>query len=74
MENILLDSEGHVCLCDFGLSKEFSVESRDDVDMMRTYSFCGTIEYMAPELIQGECGHNFVSVVFWVKLIFKDIY
>jgi ribosomal protein S6 kinase alpha-5 len=60
LENILLDHEGHICLCDFGLSKEFLAQ---DVDK-RTYSFCGTIEYMAPELIQGDCGHNF-SVDWW---------
>jgi ribosomal protein S6 kinase alpha-5 len=59
LENILLDQDGHVCLCDFGLSKEFL----DGDDDKRTYSFCGTIEYMAPELIQGDCGHNFVCVI-----------
>lgn len=59
LENILLDQDGHICLCDFGLSKEF-LHSDDGADK-RTYSFCGTIEYMAPELIQGDCGHNFVS-------------
>jgi serine/threonine protein kinase len=60
LENILLDQDGHICLCDFGLSKEFLNKDIDN----RTYSFCGTIEYMAPELIQGECGHNFVSFFF----------
>lgn len=24
----------------------------------RTYSFCGTIEYMAPEIIRGKAGHG----------------
>lgn len=38
-ENILLDTEGHVKLTDFGLSKE-----RVDQDL--THTFCGTIEYM----------------------------
>ncbi len=38
-ENILLDTEGHVKLTDFGLSKE-----RVDRDL--THTFCGTIEYM----------------------------
>uniref|UniRef100_A0A673A1P8 non-specific serine/threonine protein kinase n=1 Tax=Sphaeramia orbicularis TaxID=375764 RepID=A0A673A1P8_9TELE len=52
LENILLDSEGHVVLTDFGLSKEFLEEEKD-----RTYSFCGTIEYMAPEIIRGKTGH-----------------
>uniref|UniRef100_A0A8C2YWZ6 non-specific serine/threonine protein kinase n=1 Tax=Cyclopterus lumpus TaxID=8103 RepID=A0A8C2YWZ6_CYCLU len=53
LENILLDSEGHVVLTDFGLSKEFLQEEKE-----RTYSFCGTIEYMAPEIIRGKSGHG----------------
>ncbi|KAJ3589029.1 hypothetical protein NHX12_009877 [Muraenolepis orangiensis] len=53
LENILLDSEGHIVLTDFGLSKEFLEEERE-----RTYSFCGTIEYMAPEIIRGKSGHG----------------
>lgn len=60
LENILLDQDGHICLCDFGLSKEFHVSNNEK----RTYSFCGTIEYMAPELIQGEQGHGF-AVDWW---------
>jgi ribosomal protein S6 kinase alpha-5 len=60
LENILLDSDGHICLCDFGLSKEFMEEDADK----RTYSFCGTLEYMAPEVVMGDCGHNF-TVDWW---------
>ncbi|MEQ2239806.1 Ribosomal protein S6 kinase alpha-4, partial [Ilyodon furcidens] len=59
LENILLDSEGHVMLTDFGLSKEFLEEDKE-----RTYSFCGTIEYMAPEIIRGKTGHG-KSVDWW---------
>lgn len=28
----------------------------------RTYSFCGTIEYMAPEIIRGKAGHGKVKI------------
>lgn len=44
-ENILLDSEGHVKLIDFGLSK-MNATPQD-----RTSTFCGTPEYLAPEML-----------------------
>jgi serine/threonine-protein kinase Psk1 len=57
-ENCLLDSEGHLLLTDFGLSK-VAVEDESE----RTNSAVGTIEYMAPEVIKGE-GYDF-TVDWW---------
>lgn len=42
-ENILIDKYGYIVITDFGLSKEQVID--------RTDSFCGTAEYMAPEVI-----------------------
>lgn len=53
-ENILLDYEGHIALTDFGLSKEAVFKDED-----RTFSFCGTVEYMAPEVVSRK-GHTHV--------------
>jgi len=47
-ENCLLDSDGHLLLTDFGLSKV----AVDEGDTCK--SILGTIEYMAPEVIMGQ--------------------
>jgi len=50
-ENILLDFQGNIALCDFGLCK---LNMRDG---NKTNTFCGTPEYLAPELLLGQ-GYN----------------
>ncbi|CAH0586901.1 unnamed protein product [Chrysodeixis includens] len=52
-ENILLDADGHIALTDFGLSK---LPPTSD----KAYSFCGTVEYMAPEVVNRR-GHTFAA-------------
>jgi len=53
-ENVLLEEDGHIKLCDFGLAKIISD---------RTWTLCGTAEYLAPEMIENK-GHG-VSVDWW---------
>ncbi|KAF2068608.1 hypothetical protein CYY_010065 [Polysphondylium violaceum] len=48
-ENILLTDDGHINLTDFGISKEGLLSDND-----RTATFCGTPEYLAPEILKGE--------------------
>lgn len=57
-ESILLDTEGHIKLTDFGLSK-----SGLDEKNPRAYTFCGTSEYLAPEIIKNQ-GYD-KAVDFW---------
>ena len=55
-ENILMNLEGHVCITDFGLSKELNANKE-------AHTFCGTPEYLAPEII-CHAGHG-KSVDWW---------
>ena len=43
-ENILLDIDGHIRIADFGLSKIIPPRHK-------SYSFCGSPEYMSPEML-----------------------
>lgn len=45
-ENILMDIDGHIKIADFGLSKFLQKNQR-------SYSFCGSPEYMCPEILTG---------------------
>ncbi|QPG73609.1 Serine/threonine-protein kinase [Brettanomyces nanus] len=57
-ENILLDANGHIALCDFGLSKA-NLSGNGT-----TNTFCGTTEYLAPEVLLDESGYT-KMVDFW---------
>lgn len=58
-ENILLDYTGHIALCDFGLCK------LNMGDNQRTNTFCGTPEYIAPELLESQ---GYTKTVDWWTL------
>mmetsp|Transcript_29581 Transcript_29581/g.81234 ORF Transcript_29581/g.81234 Transcript_29581/m.81234 type:complete len:352 (+) Transcript_29581:74-1129(+) len=52
-ENVLLDEQGYVKLVDFGFAKRINL---DDISA-KTWTLCGTPEYLAPEIIQSK-GHG----------------
>lgn len=67
-ENILLDMEGHISIVDFGLSKT------NVFDGDRTETFCGSLEYMPPELLAGV---SYTNVVDWwalATMVYEMIY
>ena len=55
-ENILIGIDGHIKITDFGLSKIL-------LNYDKTYTICGTVQYVAPEILGGE-GYN-ESVDWW---------
>ncbi|KAJ8380483.1 hypothetical protein SKAU_G00012610 [Synaphobranchus kaupii] len=55
-ENLMLDAEGYIKLVDFGFAKKIGCGQK-------TWTFCGTPEYVAPEIILNK-GHG-ISVDFW---------
>lgn len=55
-ENLLLDKEGYIKMVDFGFSKHIDAGRK-------TWTFCGTPEYVAPEIILNK-GHD-RAVDFW---------
>ena len=48
-ENLLLDSQGFLKITDFGFAK--------DISAGRTWTLCGTPDYLAPEIVAGK-GHG----------------
>lgn len=56
-----MDEHGHICLTDFGMAK---IVRKNELAM----SFCGTPEYLSPEIISG-VGHT-ISCDWWALGIF----
>ena len=71
-ENILLGADGHIKLTDFGLSKRGITSVGGKGEGQTATTFCGTPEYLAPEIITG-IGHG-KAVDWWsVGILFFEM-
>ncbi|GAA5816174.1 hypothetical protein MFLAVUS_009700 [Mucor flavus] len=57
-ENVLVAADGHLVLTDFGLSKMFE---DSETYYHRTATYCGTPDYMAPEIILQEEEYSYAA-------------
>lgn len=64
-ENLLLDSDGYVKLTDFGFSKQLVGEER-------AWTFCGTPEYVAPEIITNK-SHDLRADIWSVGILVFEL-
>ena len=66
-ENLLLDSTGHIRLCDFNLAKSGMTKNK------RADSFCGSPMYFTPEMLLGR-GVDYKSDIYDIGLLMYELY
>lgn len=75
-ENIMLDEKGYLRIIDFGFSKKVPYTKTDangEVKVYaKTYTLCGTPEYLSPELIFN-LGHNHASDLWALGVIIYEM-
>ena len=67
LENIMIDSVGHIKLIDFGFSKYLGLKNEQ-----RTYTSCGTPAYIAPE-VYNKLGHGYEVDVWALGVIIFEL-
>lgn len=69
-ENIMLDERGHIKLADFGVSK---VPFPESPIVLLTHSFCGSADYMCPEMLQGDHGHGKEADIYQMGILLYEM-
>ena len=62
-ENVMMDMDGHVKLVDFGLSKQGITNP-----VSGAHSYCGTLEYLAPEVMKEQAFRSYGTAIDWWSL------
>ena len=64
-ENVLFNKDGYLLLADFGLA------TKVEKGKLAT-SFCGTAEYLAPEMLKGQ-GHDFTVDIWTLGILLYEM-
>lgn len=64
-ENVLFNKDGYLLLADFGLATKV-------LPGKLATSFCGTAEYLAPEMLKGQ-GHDFTVDIWTLGILLYEI-
>lgn len=73
-QNVMLNVDGHIRIGDFGISKAGTFDKDNGCVDLRSTSFVGTIEYMAPEVVSGENQSSAVDSWALGILLFELLY
>lgn len=70
-EHVMIDDEGHCKLVDFGFAKRFRQKDAQN-NQLRTFTNCGTPDYIAPEILRG-VGASFQADVWSLGVLMVEI-
>lgn len=70
-EHVMIDQDGHCKLVDFGFAKRFS-RSDAKKNALRTFTNCGTPDYIAPEVLRG-VGASFEADIWSLGVLMTEI-
>lgn len=65
-DNVMLDVDGHVKLIDFGFAKKIGQKDK-------TFTNCGTIGYVAPEVLQGQSGYSYPADLWSLGILITEL-
>ena len=71
-EHVMIDHQGHCKLIDFGFAKCLRVKSSFTKKEVKTYTNCGTPDYIAPEVLKG-VGTSYEADVWSLGVLIAEI-
>lgn len=68
----MIDEKGHCKLIDFGFAKQFNTKDGTGRRELKTFTNCGTPDYIAPEILKG-VGTSFEADIWSLGVLIAEI-